>query len=940
VDELATLTRCLDVAASGRAQGAFVEGEAGIGKSRLVAEALSEAQERGMTVFLGRAEELEHNRPFGALVDALGCEPGSAEPGRAALAEMLTIDTRGASADPGLQFRALDAFMNLLEAEALERPLVLALEDLHWGDQSTLLAVRSVGRRLGLVPIALFGTFRPAPRSPELERVVQGFSDEDGHHILLGPLDDDAVACIVRDALGSEPAAGLLAQARRAAGNPLFVTELVSALEQEGAVERAGDQADVRDARIPPTLRPTILRRIGFLPAEALEALRIAAILGTTFSVSDLAAVMGRSAVDLVGALEESRRAGLLREEGNRLRFRHDLIREAIYEDLPADVRAALHADAGRALAAAGADPLQVAQQFALGATKGDSEAIDWLLRGAREVTARAPAAGAELLQRARELLAPEDPRYGEVRAELVAAMVLSGQAQEAALLAGEILAGEHDPALEGPIRLTLVQALWTQGRWQEAVDEAQAGVRHPDVDDVRRARMLAESCLARLWCSDPDGARADGEEAVRIAQTTGDDVAASLAYSHLAALSGLRGDFHESVELAEQGLDSAKSDEALRRHPHLGLGIVLLDIDGLEDAERALQTGMELGERLGTAWHLPAYHTVLAMRRLWAGDWDDAIAEAEAGLALGEELGSHPMELAAQSLLATIAIRRDELSAAGEAVAKAAAILETQGPQWSMWMMARAAALLEEASNGPDAGLRALAGAWDEFDAAGVRHSQLFIGPELARLALAVGDSERASAVVDALEEIAARARAVHADAAAAHARGLVERDAPQLEVAAGKFKESGRPHESALAAEAAATELGGSGEGERALALLEEAIGTYENLGARRDLARALASVRSLGLTRGRRGARKRPETGWESLTPSEIEVARLAAEGLTNPQIGERLFISRRTVQTHLSHIFTKLGLSSRVELAAAATRRAEDQSSSSTSTSSAR
>ena len=106
--------------------------------------------------------------------------------------------------------------------------------------------------------------------------------------------------------------------------------------------------------------------------------------------------------------------------------------------------------------------------------------------------------------------------------------------------------------------------------------------------------------------------------------------------------------------------------------------------------------------------------------------------------------------------------------------------------------------------------------------------------------------------------------------------------------------------------------------------MALLGEAVGVYEGVGAFMDLTRAEAALRALGIRRGRRGARRRPLRGWESLTPTELEVVRLATQGLTNVEIGQRLFISRRTVETHLSHVFGKLGVSSRVQLAAQASR----------------
>jgi DNA-binding CsgD family transcriptional regulator len=137
--------------------------------------------------------------------------------------------------------------------------------------------------------------------------------------------------------------------------------------------------------------------------------------------------------------------------------------------------------------------------------------------------------------------------------------------------------------------------------------------------------------------------------------------------------------------------------------------------------------------------------------------------------------------------------------------------------------------------------------------------------------------------------------------------------------------YAQDPRPLELALAAEDAGVACARHGEVDSAVPLLAQALAGYESLEAGRDTARAEARLRDLGVRRGRRGARRRPPTGWESLTPTEHRVVDLVVEGLSNPKIGERLFISRRTVQTHLAHVFTKLGISSRTQLAAEATRR---------------
>ena len=197
-------------------------------------------------------------------------------------------------------------------------------------------------------------------------------------------------------------------------------------------------------------------------------------------------------------------------------------------------------------------------------------------------------------------------------------------------------------------------------------------------------------------------------------------------------------------------------------------------------------------------------------------------------------------------------------------------------------------------------------------------------LGPDLIRLALATGDAERARAVAAAVAGLAGRNQVPSLAAAALRCRGLADDDPETLAAAARACQPGTRPLELAGACEEAGAAYARQGDPDRARPLLEQALAIYERLDAGRDLARAEAVLRGAGLRRGRRGPRGRPQSGWASLTPAEHAVADLVADGLTNPQIGDRLYISRRTVHTHLVHVFAKLDIASRAQLAAQVTR----------------
>ena len=177
-DEAKALGEALDLLASGRPAITLVEGEAGIGKTRLLTETFDLARSRGLQIAAGRSEELEATRPFGLVAEALACSRSSSDPRRAAIAELLA--THGAAdqgpitvtSDPGLQFRAVDAFVDLIEELALRAPLLIGLDDLQWADPSSLLTISALGQRLTYLPVALVGCYRPSPHVPQLQRVI------------------------------------------------------------------------------------------------------------------------------------------------------------------------------------------------------------------------------------------------------------------------------------------------------------------------------------------------------------------------------------------------------------------------------------------------------------------------------------------------------------------------------------------------------------------------------------------------------------------------------------------------------------------------------------------------------------------------------------------------------------------------------------------------
>ncbi|MGH4001936.1 MAG: ATP-binding protein, partial [Pseudonocardiaceae bacterium] len=296
--ELATLRRMLRDAHRGSGQVAVVRGEAGIGKTRLLAEILAHAEELGFQLLSGMTDELASDRPLGALIDAFGLHADSADPERAEIGRLITAEAgqlvpRAPVVAADLGFRIIDESVALLERLATDRPVVIAFEDLHWADPSTLRAVRAIGRALPDLPVAMLITLRPFPERPELVRVFDELINRGAVHLTLEALDDPTVIALAESVAGAPPGTALSGQLPWAAGNPLFIIELVKAQREQGNLVVRQGQADVADPALPRTLPLTILGRVSFLPPTTLEVLKVAAVLGREFSVAELSMVTG-----------------------------------------------------------------------------------------------------------------------------------------------------------------------------------------------------------------------------------------------------------------------------------------------------------------------------------------------------------------------------------------------------------------------------------------------------------------------------------------------------------------------------------------------------------------------------------------------------------------------------------------------------------------------
>ena len=918
-----SLGRLLVKARAGRGSVALIEGEPGIGKTRLLGETLAEARALGFVVMQGAAEEMEQDRPFGLIVDALSFRLDAADPRRSAIARLMGPNGDAETRDGGPvgRYQVLEYVLDLVEDHAATQPIALALDDVHWADASTLLVVRHLARRLGSLPVVILMTSRPVPRAGELAGVIDALRRAGLEELDLGPLSVDEVVELAGHLTSGSPDPDVAAQLAGTAGNPLLVTEFLSAIREAG--RGADEQLEGRGVSVPTTFADAVLRRLRFLSSDAFHVLRHASLLGSVFSVADLALVLGRPATDLVAPLDEARIARLLVAANDRLRFRHDLVREAVYTDLPESVRKELHAHAARVLAAAGRSALQVSAHVTRSASPGDEDAVGWLHSAAKECLELAPTAAADLLQRAREVAGPAHAGP-DLLTDLLTAQVWSGRLAEAESLGRQLLIADGPRALKDRTRLFLSRALMFQGRAAEGLTILGPALDNADTGGVP-ASLIAIGTILRVMVGDVEGARTLGVEGVRAAERAGGVSDEALNLVNLAMAERAAGNLARAVGLASMAVETvqrARSATPEQVNVHNLAGMILVDVDRMEEAHTVLHAGRRMAEDHGFVWGQAQCHVLLAERLLHAGEWDDAIAEAETTADLCEAFGTWHAFGMAKSILALLAQRRNDLQDAQDHLAIADARLAAAPTQhrrpWIPWVTG----LVLEAKGDRHGALRSVVEAWTGSE--GVIADAATFGPDLVRLALDLGERRLAAEVTANLEAGAETAAVPRIDGTALQCRGVLDDRVDSLEASVATTRAGARPYDLARALEAAAALLGRGGTTAKAIAHLRESVEIFEGLGATRDAARADASLRALGAPRGRRSRRGRPKTGWESLTPTESSVVQLVAEGLRNRDVANRLFMSRRTVETHLTHIFGKLGITSRTELVAISAR----------------
>lgn len=924
--ELATLGSVLAAARDGCGRVVVVEGEAGIGKSALITAALT-GRDTGLRIFSTAAEEMDRHRPFGAVADAFGMHRGASGVRGEIAAALAAVELAGDA--QGLSFRVAEAATTVLDE--VGAPALVVAEDLHWADPASLAVLHRLARRVRQHSYTLVFSARPAPRSPELGHLLARDALPAGTaFIRLGPLDEAATSEIVRNLLGAAARPGLLASAAKAGGNPLYLREFVGALLENRLIEFSGDgSADAPRGAHPEGLTPTILGRLSFLDAQTKELLSLAAILGARFSVEDLKLLSGQAAVTLVAPLREALTAKVLSEDGQQLVFRHDLIRESLYAAIPAALRVALHREAAEALGRAGAPATKVAEHVLRSATSEDPQALSWVAAAARAAAGQDPAGAAELWRRLLALTRPSDAIRPEAEAGLALCLLASGRTAEGADLCRTLFADRRPPVAEWALRSALIQSLLVQGQLPDALSQLEQALASETLSETERGRLLAWSSQMHFFAGDLPGAQAWAERAELAAARTADAPTLARAALTHAQVASSRAQLTSALDYAARAVALSEADpspEVYDGHAHrLTYALVLADADDMCAAAGLSAAGRVAAESAGSPTGLLFAHLAEAYIGFFAGRWDDAAAELDAAGRLAEETATG-WQTAFIALDSLIALHRRGPGPAASVLAPALTLLDAGTREYRVGWVAHARAAGLAGGGDTRRAVEILKRAWDACAAAGMEIEYRMLGPNLAALAMATGDRALAERVAAAVQAVADANPGVSSlRGAAGRSRGLIDADPDQLLRAVQAYRESPRRAEQAATASDAVVALAKAGRMEEAASIAAEALEIWSELRADWSAARGRASWRRAGLRLGTRGPRRRPATGWEALSSAERNVAALMARRLSNGEIAGELFISKRTVESHVAHIFGKVGASTRAELIAGAVLR---------------
>ena len=918
--ELADVRESLEAVRSEGGSILVVRGAAGAGRSRLLAEARRMADTMGIRTLSGAADPHSRAVPLTPIMEALLNSPDPVlEPDALPAALFTSADHR---------FLLMQTMRRQLEQASLQAPLLLTFDDLQWADAASLLAMRSLPRRLAQRPLVWMFAVRDGVMTDALRTTLDQLTAAGAHTITLKPLETSSVEAITHDVLGDDVDESVRRLAERAADRPLLLVELLRGVAEHTAGP-AGD-GDGSLGGLPERFCDLVARTVERLPDRVRRTVQIGAVVGPRFTVRQLEALLDEPASALLEPLRSAIAEDLIVAHADHFTFRHDLVREAVVANLPADLVRGLRRQVVDADLRAGRPLPEAVTLLAAVALPGDAEAVSLLREAALMVAPSDPAAAADLSVRALELTSPRAAEWADLVTETIQLLLAAGRAGPAAALAEQSLEVPLGPEAEARVRLGGA-LVGLQFAFVDAVRHCRTALELRTLSPSLRADLLAVLALATALDGDPEAAGEFIAPAMSEARACNNTRAEAVTVCVGSIVDLYRSDWRTALAGADAAVDLSKRVEVAHRlcDPEIWRAMALAGVGRLDDAlavaePQQRQAGVGAGLAVTRLWSATRSRLLLE-----AGRPAEARAAAEEALAMVDEIGHGDfVAVTAICTLGRVAVLtgdEDALATAERNGHVMQASKSTSVRNAGAWLAA-----LVAASDGDPA--RAIASLTDGSarysDTGPWRCHPLDVAevPWFVRVSLQAGQrdlAERAAATAERRSE---------ADpdmplfcAIDAHARGLLLQDHEELTRAASLFEAAGRPLARAAALEDAGNAAARHDRAE-AVRLLETAMRIADEAGAQRDAARVRSALRELGVYR-RRSTRPCTGQGWQALTPSELEVVRLIARGATNRAAAERLYVSPHTVSTHLKHAFTKLGVTSRLELARIALTRAQ-------------
>jgi DNA-binding CsgD family transcriptional regulator len=935
--ELAEFDQTLDRVASGTPWAIELVGEPGIGKSRLLAELRGRARAHGFAVLDGRAAEFEHDIPFGVFLDALNDYAGSIDSVVLRGLESDVLEELG-SIFPSLsafapdrpagraqaeRYRVHYAIRAFLERLAKRQPLLLTVDDVHWADPASLEVMAHLLRRFnGPLLLAFAMRHVPVGLSGALEASAR---DGFGSRMDIGPLSQEDAHALLDPGLDTATREALLVES---GGNPFYLEQLA----------RAGDPRWVAPAGV----RHAVDHELGRLVPPTRSMLEAAAVVGDSFDPALVAAVAQRDEADLLAALDVLLASDLIRPTAapRTFRFRHPIVRRAVYDGMPAGSRVAAHARAASALAEGNASSAELAHHVALSAAPGDESAISLLIEAARAAAPRAPLTGGQWLLGAVRLLTGDDPeRRARLLSEAAGMLTSGGGFAEALDALDEALALVPRDATQARAAMLAkrAEARRRGGRGFASPTELQSALAALPDSAVETAQALRiELAMNRYWHADFDQVRALAATVLGAARDRDDRLLVCLAasLSSLADIADRRMDDALAGLREAQAAFSTLADERIAERIYLGhyIGEAALRLERADDARAYVERCFEVARLTGQDATGGSWWGIVVQALLLKGDVREAARvgrDAVEMTPLVTDDWRMVWMLGIESMSAFWAGRHEQVFAsASESMAGA----DRRHPETFLPLLGRlhlGAALV--AAGDPAAALTELVpldaeAAYWVLDLYAAYGWDLLIRAHLAtRNIEAAGDTaSRAELRADPtrLPQHAAIIRC--AGAGVALARGDIPEAVAATEDAVELANRSGNPLTRARCQIAHGVSLAASGQVERAVAQLGLAEEMLWTCGATREADAAARELRRLG-RRVTRRPRRDEEGILSELSPREQEVANEVAAGKTNRDIAATLFLSEKTIDSHLARIYAKLDVHSRAALTAIIARR---------------